>query len=144
MATAILLIAIAAQAIGLPNVRGMSVPIVPDVPHASDAGSAHSVVSSPRLIHDASKHPRHQLSGIASWHATGRDGLYAAACRPLRRALVHRWRGRHVLVAVGRRAVEVTLNDWCGSRDKTIDLSDEVFRYFAPLSRGVLRVTVGW
>lgn len=87
----------------------------------------------------------HEIGGRASWHATGRDGLYAAACRPLRRAMGKgNWRGRRVLVANGRRAVEVVLNDWCGSRDKTIDLSDEAFRFFAPLSRGVIRVTVGW
>ena len=88
--------------------------------------------------------PSHQLAGLASWHATGRSGAYAAACRPLRRAMGPGWRGQRVLVAMGRRAVEVTLNDWCGSRTKTIDLSDEAFRYFAPLSRGVLRVEVGW
>lgn len=86
-----------------------------------------------------------QIVGVASWHATGRSGLYAAACRPLRRAMgIGRWRGRHVLVAVGRRAIEVVLNDFCQSKTKLIDLSDEAFRYFAPLSRGVLRVEVGW
>lgn len=90
------------------------------------------------------RRPRHSVTGKASWHATGRSGLYAAACRSLRQAIGPDWRGRTVLVAVGRKAVEVRLNDWCGSRDKTIDLSDEAFRYFAPLSRGVLRVTVGW
>ena len=88
--------------------------------------------------------PGREVSGKASWHATGRDGFYAAACYPLRKAMGIDWRGRDVLVSVGRRAVEVRLNDWCGSHDKTIDLSDEAFRYFAPLSRGVLRVTVGW
>lgn len=99
---------------------------------------------------EAEQAPRHirrranEIGGKASWHATGRSGLYAAACRPLRRALGKDWRGRRVLVANGRRAVEVVLNDWCGSRDKTIDLSDEAFRYFAPLSKGVIRVTVGW
>jgi hypothetical protein len=85
-----------------------------------------------------------QVSGKASWHATGRSGLYAAACRPLRQAIGSTWRGRHVLVSVGRRAVEVTLNDFCASTTKTIDLSDEVFRYFAPLSRGVIKVVIGW
>ena len=93
-----------------------------------------------RTIH----RPRHQLSGKASWHATGRDGFYAAACRPLRQAIGPGWRGRHVLVAYGRRAVEVRLNDFCASRDKAIDLSDGVFGYFAPLSRGVLRVEIAW
>jgi hypothetical protein len=86
----------------------------------------------------------HELVGVASWHATGRDGLYAAACAPLRRAMGPNWRGRRVLVASGRRAIELVLNDFCASRAKTIDLSDEAFRYFAPLSRGVIRVEIGW
>ena len=84
------------------------------------------------------------MAGKASWHSTGRSGLYAAACKPLRDAIGPGWRGSHVLVAYRRQAVEVVLNDWCWSKDKTIDLSDEAFRFFAPLSRGVLRVTVGW
>ena len=93
-----------------------------------------------RTIH----RPRRQLAGKASWHATGRDGFYAAACRPLRQAIGPGWRGRHVLVAYHRKAVELVLNDYCASTTKAVDLSDEVFRYFAPLSRGVLRVEIGW
>ena len=85
-----------------------------------------------------------RLTGKASWHATGRDSLYAAACFPLRAALGRGWRGRRVLVAYGRKAIEVVLNDFCASRDKTIDLSDEAFGYFAPLSRGVVKVVVEW
>jgi rare lipoprotein A (peptidoglycan hydrolase) len=54
------------------------------------------------------------------------------------------WRGEHVLVCRGLRCVEVILNDWCGSHDKTIDLSDEAFDYLGRLSSGVLRVSVGW
>lgn len=143
MTTAILLVALAAQAFGLPNVSGAAVPIVPAAPHASDAGRAHSVSAS-RPSHDAPKHPRHQLSGKASWFATGRNGHYAAACAPLRRAMGRHWRGKQVLVAYGRRAIIVILNDWCGSRDKTIDLSDESFDYLSHLSAGVIRVKVGW
>lgn len=85
-----------------------------------------------------------RFTGKASWHATGRDGLYAAACAPLRAAIGKGWRGRRVLVAYRMKAIEVTLNDFCASRDKSIDLSDEAFRYFAPLSRGVIRVVIEW
>jgi hypothetical protein len=83
--------------------------------------------------------PHHQLAGKASWHATGRSGLYAAACRPLRRAMGADWRGRRVLVAYGRRAIEVTLNDL--RQPPRRSTSRTAFRYFAPLSRGVLRVS---
>ncbi len=72
--------------------------------------------------------------------------MFAAACKPLRDAMGPGWRGQQVLVSrVGsRRGYVVVLNDWCGSKDKTIDLSDEAFRFFAPLSRGVIRVAVDW
>jgi rare lipoprotein A (peptidoglycan hydrolase) len=67
----------------------------------------------------------------------------------LRQAIGSRWRGSHVLVCAvsGTRCVEVVLNDWCacGSRRgyaTVLDLSDEAFRYLAPLSRGVIRVAV--
>ena len=109
-------------------------------PKATSAAGHTSSGSGTRTI----RRPHRNLSGKASWHATGRDGAYGAACRPLRRAIGPSWRGRHVLVAFKGKAIEIVLNDWCGSHDKTVDLSDEAFRYFAPLSRGVLRVTVGW
>lgn len=82
------------------------------------------------------------VHGKASWYGTGRNGLYAAACRPLRRALGPHWRGQRVLVSNGKAAVEVRLNDFCASRTKTIDLSDEAFSALAPLSRGILQVTI--
>lgn len=108
-------------------------------PKATSAAGHTSVGSGPRTIR-----PSHNIRGKASWHATGRSGQFAAACYDLRKAIGPDWRGQTVLVAVGRRALEVRLNDWCGSHDKLIDLSDEAFRYFAPLSRGVIRVAVGW
>ena len=89
------------------------------------------------------------LGGYATWFATGPDGLYAAAGPSLRQAIGSHWRGSHVLVCgvSGTRCVEVVLNDWCacGSRRgyaTVLDLSDEAFRYLAPLSRGVIRVAV--
>lgn len=143
MTTAILLIAMAAEAIGLPTTHAAAPwPAAP-----APTGRAHSV---PAAGHTSSGsgvrtiRAHHQLRGKASWHATGRDGLYAAACKPLRDAMGKGWRGRRVLVAYGKRAVEVTLNDWCASRTKTIDLSDEAFDYLGRLSQGVLRVEVGW
>lgn len=118
----------------------------PQRPKATSSAAGHtSSGSGARTIRGTKpRHRDNELTGKASWHATGRSGYYAAACRPLRRAIGPDWRGRHVLVSNGRKAVELVLNDWCGSHDKTIDLSDEMFSYFAPLSRGVIRVTVGW
>jgi hypothetical protein len=89
------------------------------------------------------------LGGYATWFATGPDGLYAAAGPSLRQAIGSHWRGSHVLVCgvSGTRCVEVVLNDWCACSPRhgyatVLDLSDEAFRYLAPLSRGVIRVAV--
>lgn len=145
MVTAILLVAIAAEAIGLPGypTTPAAIPVAVKPAPEKSAPQRETRVTAPREQR-ANDRGRRRISGKASWHATGRSGLYAAACRPLRQAMGPGWRGDRVLVAVGRRAVEVRLNDWCASRDKTIDLSDEAFRYLAPLSRGVVKVTVEW
>lgn len=88
--------------------------------------------------------PRHGLSGIATWYATGPNGLYAAAGPGLRRALGPGWRGQYVTVCRAA-CVRVRLIDWCGcSPTRVIDLSDEAFRALGQLSRGVLRVEVSW
>lgn len=87
-----------------------------------------------------------RASGVASWFATGPNGLYGAAGPLLRRG---DWRGSRVIVCVTGtgRCVRVTLNDWCACGDRSgrptiVDLSDEAFRRLAPLSRGVIPVTV--
>jgi len=52
------------------------------------------------------------------------------------------WRGKTVTVSTKTRTVSVKLVDWCGSKDKTIDL------YYAAMVKlggsGVLAVTVRW
>ena len=114
------------------------VPASPPPPSPA-TGTRTATVRAPRTAHS--------LRGKASWHATGRDGMYAAACWRLRQAIGASWRGRRAVVVYGGRRIVVRLNDYCASRDKTIDLSDEAFRALAPgglLSRGVLRVTVRW
>jgi hypothetical protein len=69
--------------------------------------------------------------------------MVAAACGKLRTAMGSGWRGQKVTVETknGNR-INVTLVDWCGSRDKLIDL------YWEPMRRlggtGVLRVKVSW
>lgn len=95
-----------------------------------------------------------KLSGTATWYClAGRSpctrgypgGLYAAAGPALRAALGD-WRGRNVTITAsdGNR-VSVTLIDWCACPGgRVIDLYGEAFLRLAPLSRGVLRVTVTW
>lgn len=79
-------------------------------------------------------------SGLATWYGTGPGAGHAAAGGELRTG---DWRGRHVRVCHDDRCVRVVLDDWCGCVGKRIiDLSDEDFRRLAPLSVGVIRVTV--
>jgi hypothetical protein len=91
------------------------------------------------------------VSGTASWYClTGRSictrgypgGLYAAAGPALR---VGDWRGRTVTVCGNGTCIPVTLIDWCqcyGTR--VIDLYSDAFSRLAPLSSGVVNVTVRW
>jgi hypothetical protein len=89
-------------------------------------------------------------TGTASWYCghgsrctNGHSGgLYAAAGPQLR---VGNWRGRYVVVQAGVRRVRVQLIDCnCGPHANLIDLYSDAFQHLAPLSRGVLKVTVTW
>lgn len=85
------------------------------------------------------------LHGTATWYGTGPGRGHAAAGPLLRSALGPDWRGTVVYVTHGSRTVRVALTDWClctGSRRRVIDLSDEDFGALAPLSAGVIRVSV--
>lgn len=84
--------------------------------------------------------------GTATWYCGSRctrgypGGLYAAAGSELRTGA---WRGRRVTVCAGERCVRVTLIDTCACKgERIIDLYADAFRQLAPLSRGVLKVTV--
>lgn len=68
--------------------------------------------------------------------------MVAAACGKLRAAMGKDWRGKTVTVTSGTRSVRVKLVDWCGSKDKLIDLYREPMRRLG--GSGVLRVTVSW
>lgn len=102
---------------------------------------------------------RRYISGTATWYCEagrsrcptkypdriGRTDNYAAAGPRLRQVLGRGWRGEQVLVCYRTRCVEVTLVDWCRCKgDRVIDLFGDPFRYLAPLSRGTIKVTVGW
>jgi hypothetical protein len=77
------------------------------------------------------------ISGRASWHATGRDGLFAAAGPALRSALGPGWRGAKVSVCrMDGFCLSITLNDFCrcdtAEPYKLLDLSIQAFRLFDP------------
>jgi rare lipoprotein A (peptidoglycan hydrolase) len=92
------------------------------------------------------------LAGLATWYCLpGRSactrnhpasGMYAAAGPALR---VGDWRDRWVTVSSGGRSVRVQLVDWCAcSGVRVIDLYSSAMSQLAPLSRGVIPVTVTW
>jgi len=80
-------------------------------------------------------------SGRASWYDDG-PGLYAAVNS-------FRWGDTpyRVRVTAGDRSVVVIVRDFCGcytgtARERIIDLSPAAFQALAPLSRGLVHVTV--
>lgn len=77
-------------------------------------------------------------SGTATWYDDG-SGLYAAVPS-------YRWGDQRYKVKVCNRSddcVTVTVRDFCGCPgDRIIDLSPAAFRKLAPLSQGIVAVTV--
>jgi len=84
----------------------------------------------------------HRLTGPASWYCCTRGhaaGEFVAAAGPALR--VGAWRGRVVRV----NGLRVRLVDFCRCPfGRVIDLHPGVFRSLAPLSRGIVRVSVAW
>lgn len=83
------------------------------------------------------------LSGRASWYRYVPGG--AAAGPLLREWLGPKWRGMHVQVCAASTCVTVKLSDWClctGSPRRVIDLDSRSFAQLAPLSRGIVAVTI--
>ena len=123
---------------GLPVLRRPAVPAVPP---------PHLIVE----VRDPGGHPRVHR-GVASWYcghgsACTRGypgGLYAAA-GPLLRKSLGVWRGKHVVVRANGRAVAVTLSDWCACpHGRPLDLYSDAFERLAPLSKGLVKVSVTW
>jgi len=80
------------------------------------------------------------LRGVSACHKGYGNGMYAAAGPSLRHG---NWRGSKVKVCTSSRCVTVTLIDWCAcGGGRVIDLYSDAFRKLAPLSKGVLNVTV--
>jgi len=81
------------------------------------------------------------LSGQATWYHW-HVGEAAAGPR-LRQALGVGWRGQSVTVCAGS-CIRVRLTDWCACQPPTrlVDLDDRSFRQLAPLSAGVVKITI--
>jgi hypothetical protein len=96
--------------------------------------------------------PGKAVTGTASWYClpgrsrctTGYPSFTAtiAAGPALRRMLGSDWRGSRVRICAGARCVTATVRDWCACRGRVADLYASVFRRLAPLSRGIVRVTI--
>ena len=87
----------------------------------------------------------HTVVGVATYFKSP-SGVSAAG-PALRAALGPGWRGQSVRVCAGVRCVVTVLGDWCACGPRpggptVIDLDDNVFAMLAPLSRGVIAVTV--
>ena len=80
------------------------------------------------------------VTGIASWYAYVPGG--AAAGPALRTALGPGWRGTVVTVCAAV-CVRVTLSDFM-VRDRLVDLDSRSFAALAPLSQGIVKVSVTW
>jgi hypothetical protein len=87
------------------------------------------------------------IGGVATWYDDG-PGLYGAAGPVLRDMLGGdpAFRGQRVTVCADE-CVTVTLTDWCACGDRggistVIDLSPDAFRRLAPLSAGVITVSI--
>jgi hypothetical protein len=79
------------------------------------------------------------LRGTATWFVS--PAGVSAAGPDLRAALGPGWRGSSVRVCAASGCVVTTLGDWMRA-DRLIDLHAPLFARLAPLSRGVLAVTV--
>ena len=90
---------------------------------------------------------RGTISGLGTWFRSP-SGVSAAG-PALRAALGPDWRGTVVTVTANGRSVRTQLGDWCACADRpggptVIDLDDDAFARLAPLSLGVIPVTVTW
>lgn len=81
-------------------------------------------------------------TGVSACHHSYPGGMYAAAGSELR---IGAWRGRLVHVCMSGHCIDVRLIDWCACGGaRIIDLYSDAFRRLAPLSAGMLHVTVSW
>jgi rare lipoprotein A (peptidoglycan hydrolase) len=99
-------------------------------PHAIPQREPHAVT---QRVHSG---PR----GVASWYRWHPGE--AAAGPALRAFLGAHWRGTVVTVTANGHSVRVQLSDWCRCPSRLIDLGADSFARLAPLSRGLVKVSV--
>lgn len=91
--------------------------------------------------------PVQAVKGYATWYDTCR--FCAAASGELQDAMGSDWKGRYVTVSSGGHSVLVRLDTGCACGPRhgvptVIDLDDRAFQRLAPLSQGIVDVTVSW
>jgi hypothetical protein len=109
---------------------------------AALSGPADAPATTAPFAASAMPVPAPSRAGIASWYAY-HEGQ-AAAGPALRAFLGPDWRGQRVTV----NGLTIRLTDWCQcyegtARERIIDLDRRDFAKLAPISRGLIRVTVG-
>ena len=119
-----------------------------DIPTREEPAPSPSLRAVPRLAAEravSSQAGAPTVTGIASWYAYIPGG--AAAGPALRTALGPGWRGMSVAVCRmdgGAMAyARVTLSDFM-VRDRLVDLDSRSFAALAPLSQGIVKVSVTW
>lgn len=125
---------------GTPGITAVVAPRAPPPPAPTASSTSDAAWSAPAAAVQATER-RAAVVGVASWYATGPANV-AAAGPALRRSLGPHWRGTLVLVEANGRQVVVRLGDWCACRTRIIDLPASAFARLAPLSVGVIRVSV--
>lgn len=114
--------------------------LLPPEPTPQEWAVIPPAVSTPQATTTTTK----QLKGLASWFWTTPG--HAAAGPKLRALLGPHWRGHKVEVCATR-CITVILDDWCQcyrntKSERVIDLSGADFKALAPLSRGILKVSI--
>lgn len=121
-------------------------------PHGASAGSepAGDAPSSPAVANVATSGGPSGLtasmpasiSGPATWYDA--PSIHDAAAGPrLRKALGRDWRGSLMQVCGKSSCITVILSDWCAcGHGRVIDLDDRAFARLAPLSQGIVRVSI--
>ena len=110
-------------------------------PNTSATAEAASVSANPPAVAPTAARVglRESVTGLASWFRSP-AGVSAAGPR-LRSALGPGWRGTRVRVCTATACATTKLGDWMRA-DRLIDLDSPVFARLAPLSVGLLPVTV--
>jgi len=111
---------------------------------AAGSTSKDSVVTVAAPVQPSGRLALPVIGGRATWYRA--DGMIGAAGPMLRAYIGRHWRGSLIEVrsiVTGQRIV-VRLTDWClcAHGRRLVDLSDDAFMQLAPLSKGVIGVSI--